>query len=398
MRDSTAVAGSVTRGKAPTKGTTQVRGNVQGESIKTQEATEIGGNITTSHLNADGTTNISGNVSATAPHFADNTAVSGNVQASSLKTTGAVQMTGGAEVGGSVNSTGITNIGGSLGVGGNATMSGGVSVGGNVTVGGDATGLPTPSGGGSGGAVQQKRDEDAPSMQPLQAVWPVQQAKNPLQVIQRVPAEKLTAPIERDRQTESQVRSILGSISAEKPTDTGIQLMTPRRPRPRVQRKTGNRQQATTNGKLPIENGQLKIENDVQGVSEINAAQPKHSASGNGVIQRQAPATIQTDVGPLPSDLWQLMGKEPPPSGSIATAMPLVQRSTVPPDVDPNLVIQRAVAIEPITAIVQAPSTPDQGEGGEEGEPNVDTDELARQVYAQLKRRLSAEMERQFRK
>jgi len=133
---------------------------------------------------------------------------------------------------------------------------------------------------------------------------------------------------------------------------------------------------------------------------------------------------VETAIGPLPADLWGLIGERPPArpaEPSLAAAgEPLVQRqpatrpepeisrreeATRPerraargaPDVrtSAEAVLQRAAAES--TGAESAPPPPSEQAAGGAAAANaggVNMDELAMKVYGEVKRRLSVEWER----
>lgn len=119
------------------------------------------------------------------------------------------------------------------------------------------------------------------------------------------------------------------------------------------------------------------------------------------LIQRTAEPTattlVPTDIGGLPEDLWHLIGQQPPTPTGERAADPLPASPTPTPAIT-HQVIQRESESEGTAETAVAPA----GEGAEAGSSDdgpekeeVDIEELSRQVYAELKRRLAADMERE---
>ncbi|MCA9961025.1 MAG: hypothetical protein KC443_18420, partial [Anaerolineales bacterium] len=74
----------------------------------------------------------------------------------------------------------------------------------------------------------------APQPAPLESVWPVEQLAMPQAAVPAAPIQRAPAlpHLEPDPAQEAQVRNRLAQINAARPTDSAIELVTPRRPRP----------------------------------------------------------------------------------------------------------------------------------------------------------------------
>jgi hypothetical protein len=152
---------------------------------------------------------------------------------------------------------------------------------------------------------------------------------------------------------------------------------------------------------------------------ELDRAQVQLPDRGQG-----EPEMVQTEIGPLPADLWHLIGESPPRRPPPVTA----PSRPGPVTADREATVKRAVAAAEAHPAPLAPPRPEQpaaqgsaatliqrlpDEGGvETGEAAVsetetaaasgergpaeepDVDELARRVYAEIKRRFSVEWER----
>lgn len=241
----------------------------------------------------------------------------------------------------------------------------------------------------------------------LEAVWPVQRKATPVSRPEDTPLDPVEAaePVRYEKPEAQKVQQVMRQVAAAKPTDSSVELILPRRQRPNVPTRPVQRQ--------PENKGQ------------------SHD-SGNGASTPQA--YVPTEIGPLPGDLWELLGEKPPTSpqpgdGQMvmrtaappvsqptpATASPpLAQRSWHPaspvqrqavappppaqtPSSGPTM-IQRAetsAAASSSTATATTTATTKEGGEGEEAEEgNVNMDELARQVYREIKQRLAVEWER----
>ena len=102
--------------------------------------------------------------------------------------------------------------------------------------------------------------------------------------------------------------------------------------------------------------------------------------------------TTPTEVGPLPTDLWELIGQKPPEAPEPENAA----RSTQHAAQNAHPTIQRAPAEEAETETETAvPPTPTTANPQEQAESaDIDIDDLARRVYTDLRTRLSVDWER----
>lgn len=262
---------------------------------------------------------------------------------------------------------------------------------------------------------------------PLEAVWPVQR-----KLAENAPEDKRAGAGDPDPQFHPLQPLALppaeNSFSPEpvpprRASDTPIEIVLPRSPRPAPLglMKTAQRQIEPPQG--PEEPAFLPGE--VSPIAAPPAEQPAASLRSN-----PAPAgTIPTQVGPLPADLWDLIGEKPPQPEMLSEEQQSQEPSRAPDRIQANAASeataasQRAVPVpaNPGTAFiqrkleegprptetVQPAVAPPAGPAAEKtterapepagkhvGEPKIDVDDLARQVYSELKRRLAVEMER----
>ena len=133
---------------------------------------------------------------------------------------------------------------------------------------------------------------------------------------------------------------------------------------------------------------------------------------------------IETDIGPLPADLWRLLDQPPPhkvdreapalkpldgpphAASRVETAISAVEKSRPRPTGTPAPESQALPAIQRSThspGVAQARETPTEQAAARRDEPGedrgqdqaeADTDELARRVYAQIKEFIAVEWER----
>ncbi|MCU0520137.1 MAG: hypothetical protein MUF84_05535 [Anaerolineae bacterium] len=293
---------------------------------------------------------------------------------------------------------------------------------------------------------------------PLQSVWNVQQIPLTAQAAPQA-LEAVARPI--PELSDAPVREALERVAPGGATQSTIELLPPRRPRPRIQVPIGVRASADAAGAAPLS------------------------------LRVGEPSLVQTAIGPLPADLWELIGEplpdevesnrsgdggeweelpalrsgvvEPSPQGvpttevtsaqtqvmpaqtqvtpaqpqdapraeanPMAEASPLtratiaggrgrtsdptaevtrfrpaptavgphlIQRTPAQPRVAPSASATAPVSAPPTESAQASPASelPDSDVPDSEGGSNVDVAELARRVYAEIKRRLSVERER----
>lgn len=245
--------------------------------------------------------------------------------------------------------------------------------------------------------------EPAPQSLPLEAVWPVQRKE---ETVASPPTTDTAATAESSpppeaQPEEEQVRSALQRVASGQPTHSSVELVAPRRPRPPAPARPRGQTKAT-----PPEASQ--IEPDSIPASESPGPVPQASETEPGPETADA---VPTEIGPLPADLWQLLGQAPPPSQPAADSPETVMRaietaettgqasvetsaeSVSPPASPPS--VQRQAAPVTKAETEPAPGRTEAEAGDKESEPSqVDVDELARRVYSDIKRRLSVEWER----
>ena len=225
---------------------------------------------------------------------------------------------------------------------------------------------------------------------PLEEVWHVQrQVPQPQE--QRSPGEpSVEEPTEiLDQEEYAQVREALQEVLPGQPTDSPVEVITPRRPRPK-----------------PAEAKEQASLSPPQ--SDGSSAEPEESEveAPTGVTIKQEAELIETGLGPLPADLWELIGETPPPAQlrSAQTTAPTPQQAS-------DAVGRGGAEGKPAMrqaapgAVQRQPAEPSAGEsqageaaagGGQAAKPTpeLDMDELAARVYGEVKRRLALEWER----
>jgi hypothetical protein len=127
---------------------------------------------------------------------------------------------------------------------------------------------------------------------------------------------------------------------------------------------------------------------------------------------------VETAIGPLPADLWQLIGQKPPegkPSQSTPETMPpsipqqmesskpqeeVIRHETSSQPVHTIKMVDFPAAVQREPAVTDTASSPEQPGNAslslsqQNVESELDVDELARKVYARIRQRLSTEWER----
>lgn len=229
---------------------------------------------------------------------------------------------------------------------------------------------------------------------PLEAVWPVQRTDLLPPAVHDSPAGGPVTVIAPPTVDADQTPAIVRDLPAAQPTDSAIEVIAPTRPRPTGAPSSQTGGASTTTAKP------MTFEDTVpaprQEREEASIAPPP--AGGKDVVA--------TEIGPLPADLWQLLEQQPP--GTTRSELGLAS-SRSPHDVTANehRLAGLATGAQPAQAVVQrqVDSTTTAGaapaEGTESGhEPAdtaaIDTSELARRVYAEIRRRLAVEWERSW--
>ena len=280
---------------------------------------------------------------------------------------------------------------------------------------------------------------------PLEAVLPVQRqeaeppALPPSQEVQLpnglvlTELSRTTTPppgeplLQRALEEEQPLRQILQDVATDQQSSAAVEFVLPRRPRP-VPTPAPRPPQVQTK--------------PAEAASGSDMAAPPVPGSTSAEPEEAEPQMIQTEIGALPSDLWTLIGQQPPspplpPAGTTTSdAAPLVQRAIAAAEEPPAVpapagtpttpqppTTQRAIATAeaPATTMdVRAPSAtqpiidilpplavqrspingtsstaaPQSASEDTPAAPPVDISELSRQVYAEIKRRIAIEWER----
>ena len=250
----------------------------------------------------------------------------------------------------------------------------------------------------------------------LEDVWPVQRKETNVVKAGDLPIDpvEVAEPMRHEKPEAAQIHQVMRQVAAAKTSDSSVELILPRRQRPTVPTPAVQRQPS-----LPARQT------------------PTSPTEGSGGSRSDSPpqAYVPTEIGPLPGDLWEILGAPMPtptaPAGQ--TGSPAVMRAaaaaessvslaeppTSYPVQAPNAgtngytnghtpVVQREVTSDTGPSQPSSVATVQSGmptrtasaqegggqgaEAGEQGEVNVE--ELARQVYSEVKRRIAVDWER----
>lgn len=264
---------------------------------------------------------------------------------------------------------------------------------------------------GDRGSGPEARELDLPRQAvPLQAAWPVQRQSLALPDRQPAVTEETRppqparprpaapAPDAAPRAAASfqaageTARQVLDSVAPAQPSASTVEYVPPRQPRPVAQPlpPVAVAQPGEGHQPQPVENPSIFR----------RALEPP-------VEEAEEPTAVPTEIGPLPGDLWRLIGQplpgpqgveaeKPANQGAQTTAgasQPASPGPSASPPPAPPVVLQCQPAEPPA-----APPPPDSRAGEaapqDEQEAEIDLDDLTRQVWERVKRRLRIERER----
>lgn len=276
---------------------------------------------------------------------------------------------------------------------------------------------------------------------PLEDVWPVEHTDISRQVSGKPIRTSALEPLEMqsDGEDARQVQGALASVAVGQPTDSSVELITPRRPRPKSSMQltpSDDQKPLLTKDEIELAGNDVhappisaKSSLQRQPLAAKNKSGPadQTGASTTPHTERPHPVMIPTEIGPLPADLWELMGEKPPATlAQTAAAPPVVQAFTETGSepqhaespvgqltrTSPELpaLVQREVQIGQVDSSVRTVDqpgnetqtgqgqTPAQYPGQNQNQAGVLSpaliERLAREVYAQIKRRFNFERER----
>ena len=258
----------------------------------------------------------------------------------------------------------------------------------------------------------QAADQPTQMLQPLplEEAWPVQRqtpqrARPESQAI--LPGE--TPPEILGQEEHALVREALREVSPGQPTDSTVEVITPRRPRPASVLQQRKERQAISLQPSDHPSPESGKGDEYIGDEYIDQAEKPLRTS----------ETVETEIGPLPSDLWELIGESPRParapvreesralsttrglSRTMQGAEPAAPSEPVPgesPDSTDGEIFR-----EVTPELVQRQASEPSSAGGQAGAAalstanppaEMDMDELAVRVYGEVKKRLAVEWER----
>ena len=283
-----------------------------------------------------------------------------------------------------------------------------------------------------------KSFEPAKKPPPLEEVWPVQRKEVRTSDVADVAAQistshhRSTGEIKSRSETDDPIYERIKDLPTKGPTQSSVEYLPPLHPRPHTPGGSSDQIQTKVIG------NQDKTRLDM-------SSQPHGQGSITHREDSIEPETIPTEIGPLPSDLWGLIGHTPPSQIADHQRMPSISSRTeavIPhhkeisdsrysepmssddhPINKANTIAQRAVETGLSTQSPSKPSISDEGfiqvpeiiQRQSESAPEtastanddsersagdtptgdqIDVDKLARQVYVEIKRRISIEWER----
>ena len=165
--------------------------------------------------------------------------------------------------------------------------------------------------------------ESSVSPPPLQDVWPIQ--RKPDGNVHKPHLVPNDEPVQPDPNDHATLGNVMRQVETAQPTGSTVHVMMPRRPRPKIiqpsqteQAKSEDRvQRAIDKSKISLDaNPQTDLP-----MSKKEAAESSHLADGKIEQQENDSETndlVETEIGPLPSDLWQLIDEPVPSSESVS--------------------------------------------------------------------------------
>ncbi|MCB0127297.1 MAG: hypothetical protein KDE58_33775, partial [Caldilineaceae bacterium] len=324
--------------------------------------------------------------------------------------------------------------------------------------------MPTLDNGGAAtaAAVDEERSQEADELSeaalPLQDAWPVQRlspgdgytplSSGKVTPVQRGPFPHSETAESVPAQLNESVLNQLENVQTARPTESSVHVIKPRRPRPRAKRTQGTADVEANDEGSPPDQG--LVQRLLRSPGEAQEQHVDHGkAAQDATVQ---PSVVPTEIGPLPADLWSMIGESPPvtaqhtppDAGAITEKRSPARTPVQPPAVQLMREPEHSDQLRHKESIVQrasATAIPEQsganalsnGHGplltlsiAEEGETNgsmlqrateaapagkalaeatpaeipkggsaaVDTEALARLVYAELRRKLATERER----
>jgi hypothetical protein len=266
---------------------------------------------------------------------------------------------------------------------------------------------------------------------PLQAAWPVQR-----KLAEAAPDPERAIADEPDLgQAGPQIHPLPQqgpAVPAEDPVpprpvplrramDTPVEIVLPRGPRPAPPGPMQTVQRKVDGGQAPKEPAPPLLPGELSPEAAPPASiQTSLAARPPAAQPAAASRLIPTQAGPLPADLWDLLGEKPPEPEQPSVEPAAGEKSDQPAPLQSNAASQASAVNQASTSAVRLPVSPGpaliqrkledvppppetvnpaaestaQKPAEKAAAPKIDVDDLARQVYSELKRRLAVEMER----
>jgi hypothetical protein len=262
-------------------------------------------------------------------------------------------------------------------------------------------------------APDEPEGQQAHQPLPLEEVWPVQHLQE-----REIPSVETRLPAPRAELAHSpeahQVSSLLQDVTPGQPTDSAVEVVTPRRPRPAAPVQTRPQEQPATRPPEASagEKTAVQLAPDLVPTPEDQIVVPSSPEADRPAEAMKEPGLVPTEIGELPTDLWRLIGQEPPLAAPTPPS-PLQRQaeSGLEPALPAVLPAERKSRAEGQYVTYQAPTTLQRAEAPETTEPapqasddeagdaeGANLDELSRRVYQEVKRRLANEWERMRRR
>ena len=163
--------------------------------------------------------------------------------------------------------------------------------------------------------VRSPQPDDLGLIQPvsLEQAWPVeQQVDEPIEPDSVIQPKDYVDPVynplpmrERNESSDKNVQDILQKIDSGKSTDSKIEIVTPKRPRPNFARRRPTPEPVQPKNDLV----QNKMSTDRSSGEALNSSLPLSMPESTS---ETVPAPmVDTPIGDLPADLWSYIGEEP---------------------------------------------------------------------------------------
>jgi hypothetical protein len=268
-----------------------------------------------------------------------------------------------------------------------------------------------------------RRAEPHRDRPPLHEIWSVQNTA-PRSKSASSPPTITSQALPTGTDTTPQVQQVMRQAVSGRPTRSSIEVIQPRRPRPSTLPTEGPR--VPGYGESRPSSVDSEVGRDID--RETAHQRPTQGENSSSELDERS-EMIETEIGLLPEDLWELIGEPTPTKGkvpdsrstqierptetgagklprerAVPIALPsegegLSSETNGPHDQPPSLPAPPAPASGAATIVQrtessEAETSDTQSEAEEASEGDVDIDELARRVYGEVRRRIAVELER----